>query len=50
MADPLQTGQYVQRDKDNVAVVPQPGDVEITDAFGNVFDNFNEYGVVDASI
>ena len=38
--------QYVQKDKDNVAVVPQPGDVEITDAFGNVFDNFNEYGVV----
>ena len=45
MADPLQQGQYVQKDKDNVAVVPQPGDVEITDAFGNVFDNFNEYGV-----
>ena len=38
--------QYVQKDKDNVAVVPQPGDVEITDAFGNVFDNYNEYGVV----
>ena len=36
--------QYVATDKDNVAVVPQPGDVEITDAFGNVFDNFNEYG------
>ena len=46
MADPLQVGQYVARDKDNVAVDPQPGDVEITDAFGNVFDNFNEYGVV----
>ena len=37
---------YVATDKDNVAVVPQPGDVEITDAFGNVFDNFNQYGVV----
>ena len=36
--------QYVATDKDNVPVVPQPGDVEITDAFGNVFDNFNEYG------
>ena len=46
MADPLQQGQYTARDKDNVAVVPQPGDVEITDAFGNVFDNFNQYGVV----
>ena len=42
--------QYVASDKDNVAVSPQPGDVEITDAFGNVFDNFNEYGVVDSSI
>ena len=50
MADPLQAGQYVATDKDNVAVSPQPGDVEITDAFGNVFDNFNEYGVVDSSI
>ena len=38
--------QYVQTDKDCVAVSPQPGDVEITDAFGNIFDNFNEYGVV----
>ena len=38
--------QYVATDKDNVPVVPQPGDVEITDAFGNIFDNFNEYGVV----
>ena len=46
MADPLQVGQYTARDKDNVAVDPQPGDVEITDAFGNVFDNFNQYGVV----
>ena len=46
----LQAGQYVATDKDNVAVSPQPGDVEITDAFGNVFDNFNEYGVVDSSI
>ena len=46
MAEKLQSGQYVARDKDNVAVDPQPGDVEITDAFGNVFDNFNQYGVV----
>ncbi len=46
MADPLQIGQYSARDKDNVAVDPQPGDVEITDIYGNVFDNFNEYGVV----
>ena len=38
------TDQYVATDKDNVPVVPQPGDVEITDAFGNVFDNYNEYG------
>ena len=45
MADPLQIGQYSARDKDNVAVDPQPGDVEITDIYGNVFDNFNEYGV-----
>ena len=37
----LQAGQYVQTDKDCNPVVPQPGDVEITDAFGNVFDNFN---------
>ncbi len=50
MADPLQAGQYVATDKDNVAVSPQPGDVEITDIYGNVFDNFNEYGVVDSSI
>ena len=33
--------QYIATDKDCVAVDPQPGDVEITDAFGNVFDNFN---------
>ena len=46
----LQAGQYVATDKDNVAVSPQPGDVEITDAFGNVFDNFNEYGVVASNI
>ena len=37
----LQAGQYVQTDKDCNPVVPQPGDTEITDAFGNVFDNFN---------
>ena len=37
----LQSGQYVARDKDNVAKNPQPGDTEVTDAFGNVFDNFN---------
>ena len=46
MAEKLQSGQYVATDKDNVAVSPQPGDVEITDIYGNVFDNFNEYGVV----
>ena len=40
MADP-----YVARDVDNNIKDPQPGDVEITDAFGNVFDNQNEYGV-----
>ena len=50
MATPLQAGQYVQTDKDNVAVVPQPGDVEITDAFGNIFDNFNEYGTVPTDV
>ena len=38
--------QYIATDKDNVAVVPQPGDVEITDIYGNVFDNYNEYGLV----
>ena len=38
--------QYIARNTDNTAKSPQPGDVEITDAFGNVFDNFNEYGVV----
>ena len=37
----ISRGQYVQTDKDNVPVDPQPGDVEITDAYGNVFDNFN---------
>ena len=42
--------QYSAKDKDNVAVSPQPGDVEITDIYGNIFDNFNEYGVVDSSI
>ena len=36
--------QYIASDVDNQPVVPQPGDVEITDAFGNIFDNFNEYG------
>ena len=46
MADALQAGQYIASDKDNVAVDPQPGDVEITDIYGNVFDNFNEYGAV----
>ena len=38
--------QYIARNVDNTAKTPQPGDVEITDAFGNPFDNFNEYGVV----
>ncbi len=37
----LQAGQYVARNVDNTAKDPQPGDTEITDAFGNVFDNFN---------
>ena len=41
MANVQQAGQYVQTDKDNNPVVPQPGDTEVTDAFGNVFDNFN---------
>ena len=41
MAVVRQSGQYIQTDKDCQPVVPQPGDVEITDAFGNVFDNFN---------
>jgi len=44
MPEVLKAGQYVARDVDNQAKSPQPGDVEITDAFGNVFDNFNEYG------
>ena len=33
--------QYVATDKDCNPKSPQPGDTEITDAFGNVFDNFN---------
>ena len=37
----LQAGQYVARNVDNTAKNPQPGDTEVTDAFGNVFDNFN---------
>ena len=41
MAVVQQVGQYVARDVDNQPKNPQPGDVEITDAFGNVFDNFN---------
>ena len=45
MPEVLKAGQYVARDVDNNAKSPQPGDVEVTDAFGNVFDNFNEYGV-----
>ena len=44
MAVVQQTGQYVARDVDNNPKNPQPGDVEITDAFGNTFDNYNEYG------
>ena len=39
-----QSGQYVQSDKDCNPVVPQPPDVEITDVYGNKFDNFNKYG------
>ena len=42
MASALQSGQYVARNADNTPKNPQPGDVEITDAFGNVFDNFNK--------
>ena len=38
----LQAGQYVARNADNTPKDPQPGDVEVTDAFGNVFDNFNK--------
>ena len=41
MAVTQQQSQYVATDKDNVPKNPQPGDVEVTDAFGNVFDNFN---------
>ena len=37
----LQSGQYVASNADNTPKDPQPGDTEITDAFGNVFDNFN---------
>ena len=37
----LQAGQYVARNADNTPKDPQPGDVEVTDAFGNVVDNFN---------
>ena len=37
----LQSGSYVARNVDNTPKNPQPGDTEITDAFGNVFDNFN---------
>ena len=33
--------QYVARNADNTAKDPQPGDTEITDAFNNIFDNFN---------
>jgi len=33
--------QYVARNVDNTPKDPQPGDTEITDAFGNIFDNFN---------
>ena len=37
----LSAGQYVARNVDNTPKNPQPGDTEVTDAFGNVFDNFN---------
>ena len=40
----MAAGQYVARDVENNPVVPQPPDVEITDAIGNNFDNFNQYG------
>ncbi len=33
--------QYVARNVDNTPKDPQPGDTEITDAFNNIFDNFN---------
>ena len=35
------SGQYIARNVDNTPKSPQPGDTEITDAFGNVYDNFN---------
>jgi hypothetical protein len=41
---PLPAGQYVATDVENNPVSPQPPDVEVTDAFGNIFDNFNQYG------
>ena len=44
-SSPITSSQYVARNADNTPKSPQPGDVEVTDAFGNVFDNFNEYGV-----
>ena len=37
----LQAGHYVARNAYNTPKDPQPGDTEITDCFGNVFDNFN---------
>ena len=36
---------YVARNVDNTPKDPQPGDVEIIDAFGNSFENQNKYGV-----
>jgi len=38
---PASAGQYVARNVDNTPKDPQPGDTEIEDKFGNIFDNFN---------
>ena len=38
-------GTYVARNVDNTPKDPQPGDVEVIDAFGNSFENQNKYGV-----
>ena len=41
---------YVARNVDNTPKDPQPGDVEIIDAFGNSFENQNKYGVGDGLV
>ena len=38
---PASAGNYVARNVDNTPKNPQPGDTEVEDAFGNIFDNFN---------